>query len=57
MKLLSGDLAHRVLAGHRHSRHSHYGGGNGVLDWWEWLILGIGAVVVVWALVKKFTSR
>ncbi|MFE0192340.1 hypothetical protein [Streptomyces sp. NPDC059008] len=58
MTLIPGDLTYRVLAGsHRHhSHHSHYGG-DGVLDWWEWLILAVGAIVVVWALVKKFTSN
>ncbi|MFG2286297.1 hypothetical protein ACGFOU_09590 [Streptomyces sp. NPDC048595] len=58
MKLFPGDLTYQVLAGsHRHYHHStsHYGG-DGVLDWWEWVILAVGAVLVVWALVKKFTS-
>ncbi|MFI9047933.1 hypothetical protein [Streptomyces sp. NPDC053427] len=60
MKLNSGDLAYEILArGHHHYSH-HYGGshgtGDGVMDWWEWLILGVGMIVVVWALVKKLSS-
>ncbi|MFI7093494.1 hypothetical protein [Streptomyces lydicus] len=59
MKLIPGDLAHQVLASSHHSHHYHrsYGGsGDGVIDWWEWLIIGVGVVVVIWALIKKFSS-
>ncbi|MFJ9415633.1 hypothetical protein ACIRPT_15875 [Streptomyces sp. NPDC101227] len=60
MKLISGDLTYEILArGHHHYSH-HYGGSHGtsdgVMDWWEWLILGVGVIVVIWALVKKFSS-
>ncbi|MEU9126049.1 hypothetical protein AB0C96_40640 [Streptomyces sp. NPDC048506] len=62
MKLIPGDLTHQVLAGSHHYHHYHHsgsygGGGDGVLDWWEWLILGVAALVVIWALVKKFSSN
>ncbi|MFI0224139.1 hypothetical protein [Streptomyces lydicus] len=59
MKLISGDLAHQVLASSHHYHHYHRsygGGGDGVIDWWEWLIIGVGVVVVIWALIKKFSS-
>ncbi|MEU5235760.1 hypothetical protein ACH4UR_02775 [Streptomyces lydicus] len=59
MKLIPGDLAHQVLASSHHYHHYHhsYGsGGDGVVDWWEWLIIGVGVVVVIWALIKKFSS-
>ncbi|MEU8918938.1 hypothetical protein [Streptomyces nigrescens] len=55
------DLPYEVLARTHHSHHYHsgdnsYGAGDGVLDWWEWLILVVGAVAVIWALVRKFSS-
>ncbi|MYX11346.1 hypothetical protein GTW98_31925 [Streptomyces sp. SID8375] len=54
------DLTYEVLARTHHSHHYHSGGssygGDGVLDWWEWLILVVGAVAVIWSLVKKFSS-
>ncbi|AZS73592.1 hypothetical protein DDE74_23920 [Streptomyces lydicus] len=55
------DLPYEVLARTHHSHHYHsgdssYAGGDGVLDWWEWLILVVGAVAVIWALVRKFSS-
>ncbi|MEU9504220.1 MULTISPECIES: hypothetical protein [unclassified Streptomyces] len=62
MKPITGDLTYELLArGSHHSHHYHHtgtygGGGDGVFDWWEWLILGIGVIVVIWALVKKFSS-
>ncbi|AOP50289.1 hypothetical protein [Streptomyces lydicus] len=59
MKLIAGDLTHQVLASSHHYHHYHhsYGsGGDGVMDWWEWLILGVGVVVVIGALIKKFSS-
>ncbi|BDM72819.1 MULTISPECIES: hypothetical protein [Streptomyces] len=62
MKPITGDLAYELLArGSHHSHHYHHtgtygGGGDGVLDWWEWLILAIGVIVVIWAVVKKFSS-
>ncbi|BCK69219.1 hypothetical protein Srufu_031720 [Streptomyces libani subsp. rufus] len=49
------DLTYEVLARTHHSHHYH-SGGDGVIDWWEWLILVIGAVAVIWSLVKKFSS-
>ncbi|MEW9520686.1 hypothetical protein [Streptomyces tubercidicus] len=54
-------LTYEVLARTHHSHHYHsggssYGGGDGTLDWWEWLILVVGGVAVIWSLVRKFSS-
>ncbi|MFG2135402.1 hypothetical protein [Streptomyces sp. NPDC048650] len=59
MKLISGDLGVEILA-RGHHYHHHYsnnsGSGDGVIDWWEWLIIAVGVVAIVWGLVKKFSS-
>ncbi|MFF4283304.1 hypothetical protein [Streptomyces kronopolitis] len=62
MTIHSGDLAYRVLArSHHHYYHHHtsgsYGGtGGGTLDWWVWPLLAVSAIVVIWSVVKRFSS-
>ncbi|MGW3013696.1 hypothetical protein ACWC9R_33430 [Streptomyces sp. NPDC001219] len=56
----TANLTYEVLARTHHSHHYHSGGssygGNGVMDWWEWLLLTVGVVAVIWSLVRKFSS-
>ncbi|MCB5909858.1 hypothetical protein [Streptomyces pinistramenti] len=62
MAFTPGDLTHEVLArshhySHYHSSHGSYGGSGGSFHWWEWLIVLVGGGVVIWSMIKKFSSR
>ncbi|MGW1836826.1 hypothetical protein [Streptomyces sp. BBFR2] len=58
MALSAGDLTHEVLARSHHYHHTYYssGSGSGPVQWWEWLILLVGAGALIWGLIKKFAG-
>ncbi|AJT65035.1 hypothetical protein T261_3365 [Streptomyces lydicus] len=58
MTFTAGDhLKYEILArGHHHGGHYGGDGSSGPMEWWMWVILGIGAIAVLWSFVKKFTN-
>ncbi|GAA3165178.1 MULTISPECIES: hypothetical protein [Streptomyces] len=58
MAFSTGDLTHEVLARSHHYHHSYHssGGGSGPIQWWEWLILLVGAGAIIWGLIRKFAG-